>query len=104
MLKKHVIVQNFAIGLIQNTIGYIKFTTPYTSEEMELFNKTKIEYLVSCDNVYANNGNVNDMELEIPIVATLRTDGYVEVSTTNTTLNPNSTISILLYEADIPDL
>ncbi|WP_443863234.1 hypothetical protein [Fusobacterium ulcerans] len=44
---------------------------------------------------------MTETQVEIPIKTTLRQDGYVEISTTNTTLNPYSLINIMLYEADL---
>ena len=45
--------------------------------------------------------NLTETQVVIPGKAKIRQDGYVEISTTNTTLNPYSIISIMLYEADL---
>lgn len=61
----------------------------------------KVEALVSIADGWSLDSNLTEIQVEIPIKTKLRQDGYVEMSTTNTTLNPYSLINIMLYEADL---
>ena len=85
---------------IQNKIALISFTSPFPSSSIK-WKGMKIEALVSIVDGWSLDSNLTDTQLEIPIKTKLRQDGYVEISTTNTTLNPYSLINIMLYEADL---
>ena len=88
------------MGYIQNKITLIRFTSPFPSSSIK-WKGMKIEALVSIVDGWSLDSNLTDTQLEIPIKTKLRQDGYVEISTTNTTLNPYSLINIMLYEADL---
>ena len=88
------------MGYIQNKIALIRFTSPFPSSSIK-WKGMKIEALVSIVDGWRLDSNLTDTQLEIPIKTKLRQDGYVEISTTNTTLNPYSLINIMLYEADL---
>lgn len=99
-IKKYRFLENVIIGNIQNKIASVYFTTPYLVSEAGLVAATKIEAFVSCVYVWALNGNVELIETSIPIICKLRGDGYVDLYTTNTSLNPQSIINIMLFEGD----
>jgi len=88
------------MGYIQNKIALVRFTSPFPSSSIR-WKGMKIEALVSIVDGWSLDSNLTDTQVEIPIKTTLRQDGYVEISTTNTTLNPYSLINIMLYEADL---
>ena len=88
------------IGYIQNQVRAVRFTSPFPSDSIR-WKGMKIEALVSIIDGWCLDTNLTETQVEIPIKTKLRQDGYVEISTTNTTLNPYSIISIMLYEADL---
>lgn len=90
------------IGYIQNQVRTVRFTSPFSSDSIR-WKGIKIEALVSVVDAWCLDTNLTETQVEIPIKTTLRQDGYVEISTTNTTLNPYSLINIMLYEADLKE-
>ncbi|MCB8564450.1 MULTISPECIES: hypothetical protein [Fusobacterium] len=57
--------------------------------------------MVSIVDGWTDKSNLEGAELEIPMTLKLRGDGYVEISTSNTSLSPNTIINIMLFEGDI---
>lgn len=88
------------IGYIQNQVRNVRFTSPYHVNDNS-WQTTKIEALVSIVDGWTDNANLESAELEIAMTVKLRGDGYVDISTSNTTLNPYTLINIMLFEGDI---
>lgn len=100
VLKKYVFIENVNIGQIQNQVRVVRFTSPYHINDNS-WQTTKIEALVSIVDGWSDRANLESAELEIPMTVKLRGDGYVDISTSNTSLNPDSIINIMLFEGDI---
>lgn len=100
VLKKYVFIENVNIGHIQNQVRNIRFTSPYHINDNR-WQTTKIEALVSIVDGWTDKTNLEGTELEIPMTVKLRGDGYVDISTSNTSLSPYTIINIMLFEGDI---
>lgn len=79
---------------------YVRFTSPYFTSETR-YKEFTVQAIVSCVNVFMSTSNIEQAQLDIPIVTNLEGHGYCSIYTTNTDVDDDSVISILLFQGDV---